>query len=124
MAIKKYNVEVVRTDEYEIEVDETIWTQEAIDLWSETFFEAENVDDLVKYLSEALSQKEEPGYMEGFGFVKQKYAGNEDSPFVIQTRNEKYIVQDHEYTNGLVVNIISKKDQIESEVLQLTFNKS
>lgn len=35
--MKKYNVRAIRTDRYEIEIDETIWTPEVLETWSSFF---------------------------------------------------------------------------------------
>lgn len=48
MSKKKYLVTVKRIDEYEIEVDETVWDEEALKNWSNAFYEVESVEELVK----------------------------------------------------------------------------
>lgn len=119
MAIKKYKVEVIRTDEYEIEIDDSIWTDEQIEQWSLMFYETNDdsrQEDFVKHLSEAITTNGLRDGMEGFGFVKQKYKNDEEDDFLIQHNNLGERIREENFTPGILVNIISYNDGYETEI--------
>ena len=69
--MKKFKITVTRTDEYEIEVDETVWTQETLFKWSNIFQEAESPEDFAKCLAASITYYgSDHGIMEGFGNVQ------------------------------------------------------
>nr|WP_315245107.1 hypothetical protein [uncultured Flavobacterium sp.] len=121
MAIKKYKVEVVRTDEYEIKIDDSIYTDEFIEQWSESFYQTEEgsrQEDFVKHLSESITKRGELNFLEGFGFVKQKYHSMEEDDFLVQYADNLKIVTEEEYAPGILVKIISHDVEYESEIFQ------
>jgi hypothetical protein len=123
MAIIKFNVEVTRVDEYEIEIDDSIWTDETIADWSESFFETDidsRQEDFVKHLAESMTHQDIKESMEGFGFVKQKYKSMEKGDLLNQYGSGLKPIGNAKYTKGLFVNIISHKDEYETEAKLLT----
>ncbi|MFV8336460.1 hypothetical protein ACNQF7_10295 [Flavobacterium sp. RSP29] len=128
MAIKKYTIEVTRVDEYEIEIDDSIWTDERISSWSDSFFETDEdsrQEDFVKLLANALTHQDIKEGMEGFGYVKQKYHSMEEGDLLTQYSSGLTKVSEENYTEGLFVNIISHKDEYDTEIFttDLTLNK-
>ena len=120
MAIKKYTVEVTRVDEYEIEIDDSIFTDEVIAEWSESFFptdEDSRLEDYVKHLAESLTHQGIQEGIEGFGFIKQKYHSMEEGALLFQTYQGKKLTEE-DYSEGLFVNIISHKDDYETEIFK------
>src|SRR3546814_8121280 len=68
--MKKYQVKVTRKYSYEIEIDETIWTEEQIEHWSSIFFEAAETEDVANILAMQLSKHgSDSAPIDGFGFV-------------------------------------------------------
>ena len=123
MAIKKYTVEVTRVDEYEIEIDDSIWTDKRISSWSEGFFETDEdsrQEDFAKNLAKSMTHQDIQEFLEGFGYVKQKYHSMEEGDLLYQSEGFTKI-SDADYTEGIIVNIISHKDEYETEIL--TTNK-
>jgi len=118
MAIQKYTVEVTRVDEYEIEIDDSIWTDEVIKEWSESFFEIDennHQESFVKNLSESLTHQGIQTDIEGFGFVKQRLHKMKPGDLLSQYSEGLTKVTEDEYTKGLLVNIIAYKDDYETE---------
>ena len=113
MALKKFTVEVTRTDEYEIEIDTDVWNQERIDQYSESFSEVEDIDDIVMEVARGISHQGKNKFIEGFGFVKQKAHRSEPGDLNTQYFSRGIKVNDDEYDQGLLVNIISHADEYE-----------
>ncbi|MBC7847233.1 MAG: hypothetical protein H7Y10_12150 [Flavobacterium sp.] len=121
MALKKYKVEVTRVDEYEIEIDDALWTNERIAEWSESFFETDynnRQEDFVKHLAESLTHQGIKEGIEGFGHVKQKYHSMEEGDLLTQYYDGLKKITEDNYTEGLFVNIISHKDDYETEIFE------
>lgn len=121
MALKKYKVEVTRVDEYEITIDDSIYTDEVIEQWSESFFETEEderLEDFVKHLAKGITCAGKAEPLEGFGFVKQKFHSMEDGDLLDQCKAEMKKVTEEDYSPGLLVNIISFDDEYETEIFK------
>lgn len=100
----KFKITVTKTSEYEIEVDESIWTPEEIQGWANTFYPTEDAKEFAEHLASAVSN--ETGFMEGFGIVKRTWANGAE---VYQGSNVAY-------EKGLNVIIIDENDiELESE---------
>jgi hypothetical protein len=123
MAITKYKVEVTRVDEYEIEIDDSIWTDDRIAQWSESFFETDEdsrQEDFVKRLAESLTHQGIKEDIEGFGYVKQKYHSMEEGDLLSQYGSGLKPIGEDQYTEGLFVEIIAHKDEYETEIFNQT----
>jgi hypothetical protein len=122
MAIKKYKIEVTRVDEYEIEIDDAIYTDEVIEQWSEGFYETNEdtrQEDFVKHLANGLTSGGIKEAMEGFGFVKQKFHKMPADELLTQYSSGFKKVTDVDYSPGLLVNVISYDDDYETEVISV-----
>lgn len=72
--MKKFKITVTRTVEYEVEVDETIYTDEAREGWEDTFFELPGDDSAEAFARGLAEQSVSLGvneFIEGFGRVMQ-----------------------------------------------------
>jgi hypothetical protein len=121
MSILKYKVEVVRTDEYEIEIDDAIYTNDTIEEWSQHFLATDDEsrqEDFVKHLAVAISMSGTAQGLEGFGYVKQKHCSMIQSDYYTQTAVGRRKVTEEEYNPGLIVTINSYEDQIETEIFK------
>ncbi len=68
MAIRKFKVEVVRTDVYEVEIDDTIFTEEFRKEWAKSFTCLDELEDVAKLI--CIKQMRDPNeHKEGFGYV-------------------------------------------------------
>lgn len=68
--MKKFKCEVIEAYEYEIEIDDDVWTDEAIQEWSKSFYDAEDIHDFVEHLAKMKPGYESGEFIEGFGIPK------------------------------------------------------
>ena len=109
----KFNVKVIRTDEYEIEIDENKFNEEALKSWSEVFSDVETQEDLAKKLAGAIMYfGSDYGFIEGFGYVKTV---NENGNEVKHYEQGHGVVLDSEYSSGLSVKIIYENEDYDYE---------
>lgn len=83
MAIKKINVQIIRTDDYTIEFDDEVFTEDFLKEWSSVFHEVENLEELAKAVA-FQQMRFGNGFKEGFGHVTidgKKYYPNEYENF-------------------------------------------
>lgn len=113
MAIKKYRVEVVRTDEYEIEIDDAIYTDEVIEQWSEHFYDTDEdsrQEDFAKHLASSITSGGKANWLEGFGFIKQRHHSMVHTDHYTQFSPGPKKVTEEQYSPGVVVSIINYDD--------------
>jgi hypothetical protein len=105
--------EVTRIDEYLIKIDETIWNKKELADFSDTFWEVESAEDLVKSLAETMARNGAGcGFIEGFGYVKTLYSdGSLKNQYLPGTYTPVT-----EYTPGIEVKILSEDDDISTEL--------
>ncbi len=106
--MKKYNVVITRTDEYEIEVDENVWNDAELADWSRVFYKVTSQRDIADDLAGRIMSQGHEGFIEGYGHVKVFYkSGNQAHPY-------------HEgYCKGISVKLISEDENYESEVKEI-----
>ncbi len=102
----KYQIKVERTDVYEIEIDEQVWNEEALNNWSNVFQQVDDVEDLAKVLAEATMKQGSDQFIEGFGRVKTLNRDGEEtySSKICKDKDESIILtvideDDDYYTN-------------------------
>lgn len=71
MAIKKFKVEVTRTDEYLVEIDEEIYNKKWRMEFAEVFWPLESTADIAQDLA-ANQMIHGQKFWEGYGYVKEK----------------------------------------------------
>ena len=113
--MKKYNVQAIRTDEYEIEIDENVWTDEKLKAWSEVFSDCEDTEDLAEHLSSLLLGLGYERFLEGFGYV---YTENQFGEKLSQYHydNNGKLVKVTDFAEGIKVKIITMDDDYDYEV--------
>lgn len=65
--MKKFKAIVTKTYEYEIEIDDKVWTDENIIIWESVFQPVNNLEDVVEKLALMKTRYENGEFMEGFG---------------------------------------------------------
>jgi hypothetical protein len=111
--MKKYEIEATRVDEYRIEVDETIWTEEEIKKWASCFWSAETPEDIARHLASSIMHLgSDHGFYEGFGYVKIYIQGRLKTQY--KSGFEK--LEDDEYTKGISINVITEAEDYDYEV--------
>lgn len=67
--MKKFRIEVTRTDTYEIEVDETVWDEKTLRDWSKMFSLASDQREFAEILAVSIAESDGNFPIEGFGTV-------------------------------------------------------
>lgn len=112
-----FKITVIRTDEYKIEVEESVWTPEVIKDWAKTFYPAQDTEDIAKYLAGAImNMGSSQGFIEGFGYVRMF---RPDSSLKEQFSGFKKI-KEEEYSEGIKAIIIDENEEYEYEIKELT----
>ena len=65
--MKKFKCTVTKTYEYEIEIDEKIWTEERIKNWASIFYKADNLQEVAEHLAMMKTRYDDGEFIEGFG---------------------------------------------------------
>lgn len=65
--MKKFTCTVTKETVMEIQIDENVWTPEAIEEWSNTFCDADNLSEIAENLAIRKEQFEDGEFIEGFG---------------------------------------------------------
>ena len=63
----KFKCTVTRETSMEIEIDESIWTPEAIRAWSKSFYDADDLSDVVEHVARLKSKYDDGEFIDGFG---------------------------------------------------------
>lgn len=111
----KFNITVTRTDEYEIEIDETIWDEAALKEWSHVFHSVRNVKQVAEDFAIAFMRNENSYFIEGYGYVREYY--NDGSLKTYYKSGEGMTeVSDEDYAKGMSIKPISQDDNYETEI--------
>ena len=115
--MEKFTVTIIRTDEYEVHIDETVWTPEELKSWSKVFFDAPTPKEFAEYLAGAVMREGSgQGFMEGFGNVKQL---NSNGDLKRQSGKDWKPLTEDEYTKGLLVRIVSEDSDYDFDTTKL-----
>lgn len=68
--IRKFKCEVTSTSEYVIEIDDSVWSEEALENWSRVFCDVDNLEEVVKILAIQKTKYDAGEFIEGFGIPK------------------------------------------------------
>lgn len=119
--MSKFLVTVTRVDEYEVEVDETIWTNEELKDWSKTFHDVQNTEDFARLLAITWMRTENSHFKEGYGYIKELDENGKVKgiPFKNENGELDYPMPEENYTKGLTIKPISQDDnyEVESELI-------
>lgn len=114
----KYNVQAIRTDEYIVEIDETVWTPEALESWSSVFTDIENTEELAEHITFLLMRFGYERFIEGFGYIQtQNSDGYQYSQFERDDKGNMVTVT--EFSAGIKVTIISEDDEYSFETEEI-----
>jgi hypothetical protein len=113
----KFNVTVVRSDEYEIEIDESVWTKEEIKEWGNTFYGGSSLRDVASSLGEAWMKQGSGYFKEGFGYVRELDGNGNPKTIPFKDDEGNYCnLPDEKYTKGLTIRPITEDENYEVEV--------
>ncbi len=107
--MKKFNVVVTRTDEYEKEVDENVWNEKELADWSKTFHHVSDQWDVAQDLAERVIRQGHSEFIEGYGHIA--------------AFRKKDGYEYHSYTKskcpGIKLTVISEDEDYQTEVKEL-----
>ncbi|MBS1684741.1 MAG: hypothetical protein JSS76_08305 [Bacteroidetes bacterium] len=103
----KFRVEVTRRDEFIVEIDPSVYTDQQIKEFRESFYPAKDYHDIAKYVGVACSQDRLNDFHEGFGRIDVRYEGE-----ISERREGEY------YAEGIVVEAEYECD-IETDITEI-----
>lgn len=65
--MKKFRCTVTKETTMEIEIDESVWTEEEIAEWQKHFYEANDLKTVVGHVASMKAEYEDGDFIEGFG---------------------------------------------------------
>lgn len=65
--MKKFKVEVTKTWNFEVEIDEDVWSKENIEDWKKTFYDVVGLEEIIEIFSTMFAEQGEGSFLEGFG---------------------------------------------------------
>jgi len=116
--MEHFIIEVIKTDEFIVNIDPIIWDEKARKDWSETFWKLNNNEDLAKSLAESVSRQGLENFYEGFGYIKTFYNdGSERKQWYKDKEGNLKFRTEEDYTNGISITVLSMDDDIESNII-------
>lgn len=107
--MKKYTVTVTRVDEYEVHIDEEIWTPGLLKEWESTFWDLpDGLESLAGSIGHALMLAGFNHFHEGFGYIKELDENGEPEWWTT-------VIKNSELCHGLAVKT-SYSEDIEKDV--------
>lgn len=65
--MKKFKCTVTKETTMEVEIDNSVWTDEEIAEWQKIFYNAENLKDIAGHIAKMKTEYEDGEFIEGFG---------------------------------------------------------
>lgn len=65
--MKKFKCTVTKETTMDIEIDDSVWTDEEIEEWQRHFYDAKNIEDIAKHVAIMKAETEDGEFIEGFG---------------------------------------------------------
>ena len=107
--MQKFRVELTRTDEFEIEIDEEIFNEKELKNWSDVFHTVDNLQEFVVYLVELMARFGLENFHEGFGKLHRVNSAGKSLDYL----------DEGEYIKGILVKIISEDSQCETDCTEI-----
>ena len=104
--MRKFKCEVITTNTYEIELDETILNEEWMNDFSQYFFDVGNLEEVAEHLAWSRSVHKD-NHIEGIGY----YLQNGKSPFFIE--------EDKTINTAVNINIRSEDKDVEVDIIEI-----
>lgn len=118
MALEKFKIEVIKTDEFEVEVDSDIWNEEMRIQFGKSFWDLDDTADVAKSLADSVSRKGLEEFYEGFGIVKTLYSdGSVRKQWYTDEKGKLKFRTDDDYTKGITIRVISMDDDVEANLI-------
>lgn len=104
--MKKFKVKVVRTDEYIIEIDDTILNEQWMDDFRHVFFRFHEYDEHAEQIAMMRARFGE-GFIEGYGNI------------LVNGKKSWHITDENQVNQAINIKIISEDDEREIEVEEI-----
>lgn len=65
--MKKFRCTVIKETTMEIEIDDSVWTDQKILNWQKHFYSAKNVKEIAEHIARLKTEYEDGEFIEGFG---------------------------------------------------------
>lgn len=65
--MKKFKCIVTKETTMDVEIDDSVWTDEEIAEWQRCFYNAQNLKDVVGHIAKMKTEYEDGDFIEGFG---------------------------------------------------------
>lgn len=100
--MKKFRCIVTKESTMEVEIDDSIWTDEEIEKWQKHFYNAENLKDIAGHIAKMKAEYKDGDFIEGFGI-----------PLINGKKPYDYL-KDHDITTS--INICNQSSDIDVDV--------
>lgn len=101
--MRKFKCTVTKDYEYEIEFDETVWTEDELKDWSKHFYNVDGLQGLAEVLAEYKTTHDKGEFIEGFGIPmingKKPYVFGNPNPDIEESININIIEEDYTYSD-------------------------
>lgn len=116
--MSKFKVTVTRVDEYEIEIDESIWDEKALKDWASVFFDVKDAAEFAKHFAIAWMRNDDKYFIEGYGYVKEfdKNGELKGIPYRKEDGEFGYPLPEEKYSKGISIVAISQDDDYDTEI--------
>ena len=116
--MKKFKINAIRTDEYIVEIDETVWNKEALNTWNKFFGGCDTIQELAEHISFLILRFGYERFLEGFGYL---YVQDENcrQKTLYKCDDAGKMVFVTEFAEGIRVTIISEDDEYDFETEKL-----
>ncbi|MFL1672614.1 hypothetical protein [Paenibacillus dendritiformis] len=104
--MKKFKVEVITTNIYEIELDENVFNKEWVTNFKEDFYDIDTLEEHALNLAIQRSKQvcRNDSFIEGYGTVRVKPGGFDSKEW-------------ESVVDGIVIKVISEEENIEAEAM-------
>lgn len=118
--MKKLKVEITREDEYEIEIEETIWGEDELADWSNHFHPIESVEELADTLATEITRNGYDGFIEGFGYLTIFRQNGSRVNHFVHREGKLQTLPEQEYCKGIKVTLKSYDDYYSANIEEIT----
>lgn len=101
--MKKFRIKVVKEAEYEIEVDDNVWTEKELEDFRKVFYQLHSTQEVAETVAEMYFEQGQGCFLEGFGIPMV----NGRDPYFVYGDNKNSISKD------IIVHEISEDRYIE-----------
>lgn len=120
--MNKFKINAIRTDEYIIEIDETVWNQEALDAWNSVFGGCDTLQELAEHISFLILRFGYERFLEGCGYLYVQDEDGRQKTLYKHDDNGKLVFVT-EFAEGIKVTIITEDDGYNFETEELEDEK-